>query len=333
MVARPGPWQWAVAVILCCPMTSLGTEPETGTIRVSPKEDDKEGVPERYRISAGSYEYTLTLQFELKTAGVNVYELRFPSPVKTDIAENNTVVAEYYVPRGKGPFPAVLVLDILDGAAVVSRGQATYLAQNGVAALFVYMAHYGPRRPIGSKTRLISLDINQTLDGIRQTVLDCRVATAWLAGRPEVDPSRLGLVGTSLGSFVGANVAAAEPRIRNICLLLGGGGLVDAFWDHPKAKEYTDLINLIGGKDTLKKLVAPVDPLTYAPQLKGKNLLLIGASRDDIVPPRAMTTLWEATGKPQIVWLDTTHVGAALHMVTAMKIVTAHVKGEAPSKP
>ena len=40
-------------------------------------------------------------------------------------------------------------------------------------------------------------------------------------------------------------------------------------------------------KDTLKALIAPVDPITYGPQLKTKNLLMIAASRDDIVPPSA----------------------------------------------
>src|SRR5262249_17998028 len=160
--------------------------------------------------------------------GVDVYDLTFLSPVKSGIPENDTVHAEYYVPKGQsGRVPAVIVLDILDGAAVIARGQAVWLAQHGGASLFVYMAHYGPGRPPGSKAGLLSRNIPQTLEAIRQTVLDCRFATAWLATRPEVDPDRLGLVGTSLGSLVGANAAAGEPHLKNVCLLLTGGGLVD----------------------------------------------------------------------------------------------------------
>lgn len=319
----------SAVVCMCITTTPIhGSEPERGTVQFEPTNDLACDVPPRYRMPAQTIEFTLTPQFELRSAGVNVYNLTFPSPVKSAIPENNTVYAEYYVPRGKGPFPAVLVLDILDGAAVVSRGQAMWLAQHGVASLFIYMAHYGPRRPPGSKVRLLSTNINQTLAGIRQTVFDCRAATAWLASRPEVNADRLGLVGTSLGSFIGANVAAGEPRIKNVCLLLGGGGLVDAFWDHPKAKQYTQIIDLLGGKDGVKKLIAPVDPLTYAPQLSAKHLLMIGASRDDVVPPKAMTTLWEATGKQKIVWFDCTHVGTAAHILPALKAVAAHVKGE-----
>lgn len=307
----------------------LTGDPARGSVRFEAADDAKNEVPDRYRLAACTFDYTLAPRFVLRHSGVEVYDLTFPSPVQSAIPENNTVYAEYFVPIDRGPggrVPAVIVLDILDGAAVVSRGEAMWLAQHGVAALFVHMAHYGPRRAPGSKVRMLSTNIPQTLEAIRQTVCDCRCATAWLADRPEVDAEKLGLVGTSLGSFIGANVAAAEPRIKNVCLLLGGGGLVDAFYDHPKAKPYTAVVDLLGGKDAIKKLIAPADPLTYAPQLKKKNLLMIAASRDDIVPPKAAETLWAATGKQKILWFDATHVGAAAYAIPALQAVAEHVK-------
>ena len=300
--------------------------------RFDPAGDDAANVPERYRLTARTFGCRLTPRYTLRHSGVEVYDLTFPSPVKSGFPVNDTVYAEYFVPVGaseKAKVPGVVVLDILDGAAVVSRGEAVWLAQNGVASLFVYMAHYGPRRTPGSKVRLLSTNVEQSLNGVRQTVLDCRCATAWLAARPEVDGARLGLVGTSLGSIVGANVAAGEPRLKNICLLLPAGGLVDAFYDHPKAKQYLpllDLVEVLGGKDRLRKMIAPADPITYAPQLKQKNLLLIAASRDDVLPPKSAEALWEATGKQKIVWFDSTHVGAAAYAIPALKAVTEHVK-------
>ena len=36
----------------------------------------------------------------------------------------------------------------------------------------------------------------------------------WLAARPEIDPARIGVVGSSFGSFFGTIVAANEPRFR-----------------------------------------------------------------------------------------------------------------------
>src|SRR2546421_268241 len=84
------------------------------------------------------------------------------------------------------------------------------------------------------KVALPASAIGHSLDAVRQTVLDLRRAAAWLEARPEVDRTRLGIVGTSLGSMVGALAAEMEPRLRRVVVLLGGGGLVDAYYDHPR---------------------------------------------------------------------------------------------------
>ena len=55
---------------------------------------------------------------------------------------------------------------------------------------------------------------------------------------------------------------------------------------------------------------------------------MIAASRDEIVPPEAMRRLWVAPGRPKIVWLDATHIGAAAHAFTAMNAILAHLKEE-----
>jgi len=289
--------------------------------------DDQSTVAERYRLDPLEFTYELKPKRELNVSGIEIYDLTFPSPVKTKYEENNTVHAEYYLPKGKGPFPGVIILDILDGSQVVSRALASVLAQNGIAGLCVQMPYYGPRRPAESKVRLISPNINHTMDAIRQTVLDNRCATAWLESRPEIDKKKLGIHGTSLGSFMAALTAEAEPRLNNVSLLLGGGGLVDAYWEHPKAKPFLQALTLIGAdKDAMKRAIAPADPITYADQLKKRNLLMIAASRDDVVPPECAKCLWEATGKQKIVWLNSTHVGAAVYLFTATDHIVKHFK-------
>ena len=41
---------------------------------------------------------------------------------------------------------------------------------------------------------------------------------------PELDKERLGIMGTSLGSFMAALTAEMEPRYARVAVLLGGGG-------------------------------------------------------------------------------------------------------------
>ena len=301
---------------------------EKGTVDFRPL-GDQNRIPARYRLEPHAFPYELALKRDLAFSGLEIYEVRFPSPVTTAYRENDTVYAEYYRPKGKGPFPGVIVLDITGGNQSLSRLIATCFANNSIAGLFVQMAYYGPRRPPGSKLRLLSTDIPRTMEAIRQTVLDVRRAAAWLEARPEIDPKRLGIHGTSLGSMVGALAAEMEPRLKRVSICLGGGGLVDAYYDHPRAATYRKLWEALGGtKKQVAKLLAPVDPLTCAANLKDRDVVMVAGRRDEIVPARATRALWEAAGKPRLLWYDCSHYGAVLYFVPIMNQVVKHFKAK-----
>jgi dienelactone hydrolase len=300
----------------------------TGTVqfRLTGQEPN---IPERYRLEEHVFSYDLRLKRDLPSSGLTISNLRFPSALTSPYPENNTVHAEYYCPKGKGPFPGVIVLDITGGDQSLSRTISCSLAQNKIAALFVQMAYYGPRRPPGSKLRLLSTNLAHTMEAIRQTVLDVRRATAWLEARPEIDAQRLGLHGTSLGSMIGALSAEMEPRLQRVSILLGGGGLVEAYYDHPQAARYRKIWEALGGtKEQVIQALAPIDPLTYASSLKGRKVLMVAGKRDEIVPPSATEALWKAAGKPKIVWYDCTHYGAALFYLPIMDQVVRHFSAE-----
>lgn len=306
----------------------LAPTAETGTFRYEPVEPQT-NLPERYRLEARTFDYKVERKYELPNCGVIIDRVTFPSPIESAHKENNTVHAEYYHPAKPGRYPGVIVLDITGGDQSLSRMIATYLAQNNIGTLFVQMAYYGPRRPPGSKLRMLMTDIPHSMAAVRQTVLDIRVASAWLASRPDIDRKRIGILGTSLGSFVATLVAETEPRFDRVVLLLGGGGLVDAFYDHPQAKPYRMAYELVGGtKDKVKQMIAPVDPITMADRMKGRNMLMVCASRDEIVPPSSSKALWEAMGQPKIIWYDTTHYGAALFIPKLLPIVAEHLKAK-----
>jgi dienelactone hydrolase len=301
---------------------------EKGTVRFVPRDDQKK-VPERYRLEAHTFPYELSKPLDLPSTDVDVHHLRFPSPVETEIPENNTVHGEYYRPHGDGPFPGVIVLDIMGGDGSVSRMIATLLAQKHIAALALRMPYYGERRPANSRLRMITPDFDHSMEAVRQTVLDVRRAAAWLESRKEVDAKRLGVVGTSLGSFMGTLAAEMEPRLARVAILLGGGGLVDAFYDNPRAEIFRKSWEAIGGtKASLTRLIAPADPLTFAANLKDRKVLMIAGKRDEIVPPKMAEALWKASGEQKIVWYDCTHYGAIKYVVPAMEHVVKHFGAE-----
>src|SRR5438132_4523569 len=100
---------------------------ERGTTSFAPNGTEK-NIPECYRLEPRRFDFTLTKKKELKLSGVDIYELTFPSPMASPHPENNTVYAEYYRPRGKGPFPCVIVFDITGGDQTLSRTIARQLA-------------------------------------------------------------------------------------------------------------------------------------------------------------------------------------------------------------
>lgn len=315
-------------LILLCLVPNLlrAEEKVAGIVDYQPLDDPKK-VPAEYHLDSHQFPFEMTLKQNRDKEGFNIYSVTFPSAVTTKYPSNNTVHCDWYRPVGDGPFPATVVLDILDGSQKVTKLQSTYLAQKGIACLTVQMAYYGPRRPPNSKVRLLMPDIDHTLGAIRQTVLDNRRAAAWLASRPEVDQNRLGIVGTSLGSFMGSLSAEMEPRFKKVAIILGGGGVVDAFYDHPQGDAVRKQWESMGGtKEKLKQIAAIADPITRAENLKDREVIMFAARNDEIVPPAMCNRMWEALGKPRIIWYEAGHYTAILFITNALQHTIEHFK-------
>ncbi|HUG89619.1 MAG TPA: alpha/beta hydrolase family protein [Planctomycetaceae bacterium] len=294
--------------------------PERGEVRFE-RTPLEPRVPERFRLDGHTFAFET--EFARTSGPIRIYKVRFPSPVRTAIEANNTVHGEYYIPEGEGPFPGCVVLHILGGEFPLSQMVANSLARKRVAALFIKMPYYGERRANGSPRRMISRDPEETVEGMTQAVLDIRRAAAWLAARPEVDPSKLGVTGISLGGIMSALSAAAEPRFRKVAIYLGGGKLAEALWEleHEDAAEFRRRWRDAGGtRDSFLETVAPVDPATYAHLLKDRDVLMVAARHDEIIPAKCTLALWNAIGtQPELVWLDAGHISAALYLYGEME--------------
>jgi dienelactone hydrolase len=278
-------------------------------------------VPKRYQQS--EHAFSFETEFERDSGPVRIFKVRFPSPVKTDCVVNNTVHAQYFQPAGVGPFPGVVVLHILGGDFPLSQMIANGLARRGVAALFVKMPYYGERRPKGPRKRMLSPDLDETVAGMTQAVLDIRRAATWLEQRPEVDGRQLGVMGISLGGIMSGLSAAAEPRFQKVAMYLAGGNLHSAIWDSriPEIQSYQDQWKAAGEtRESFIKKMAEVDPITFAPLLKNRQILMVGAKNDEVIPKDCTVALWEKIGtKQEIIWLDAGHYSAALYIVGEME--------------
>ena len=311
-------------VPLCAPFFLLAADVApakkmSGEVKYAPAKDET-GIPDRFKLDAHTFAYEGT-RFPLESKTLEIWEVTFPSPVKTSSEINNTVHCEYYRPKGLAEgkkAPGVVVLHILGGDFQLSRLFCNNLAQRGVAALFLKMPYYGPRRDPASPRRMISPKPDETIEGMTQAVLDIRRGAAWLAAREEVNPEELGIFGISLGGITGALAATAEPRLKNVCLLLAGGDLGKVVIESKEIEKYKKEFGTVPDKEEFLAKLKVIDPVTYGANAKGRRILMMNAKSDEIIPKACTESLWKCFGEPPIHWYEGGHYSVAWHLIDAL---------------
>ena len=154
------------------------------------------------------------------------------------------VPAYFVYPRDKkGPFPAILYNHAHGGNYVLGKDELIYgrealqkppyaevLTQKGYCALCIDAWCFGERRGrTESETFKQMLWMGQVLWGMM--VYDSLRAIDYLVSRPDVDASRLGTMGISMGSTMAWWVAALDTRIKvciDICCLTDFQALIES---------------------------------------------------------------------------------------------------------
>jgi dienelactone hydrolase len=334
---------WIVTIALLAPSADAATwseVPASGTVQPQ-RAVDPADFPARFRLGTEPFAYTTRADYTQRA--VRRTTVTFPSPVTTPHPLNNTVHAEYFQPVGPGPHPGVVVLHILGGDFELLRVVANHLAQRGVAALFVKMPYYGPRRDPASRRRMISKNPQETVEGMTQAVLDIRRAADWLADRPEIDPERLGITGISLGGIMSSLAGGVDTRFRKVGILLGGGNFADFVWnvDHDEATDFRrDWIAQGRTRDEFTKLIGEVDPVTYGHRLATRRVLMIEAAHDEVIPPEYAVALYESirppenatrtheVRRPELVWLNAGHFTAIWYMPRELMRLDGFFRGK-----
>jgi dienelactone hydrolase len=297
--------------------TSPATKFDTGVAKFRPTEGEP-ALAERFQLKSHEFDFRMRW-LPIESPRFDLAEVTFPSPVETPHVENNTVHGEFYRPKVDGQRPAVIVLHILGGDFELSRLVCTVLAQFGTASLFIKLPYYGPRRPPGVDRRMVVLDAKQTIEGFTQAVLDIRRGASFLAAQPKINANELGITGISLGGITAALAAANEPRFKNVAPVLAGGDLVRIAKESKEFARQRAKIDAAGIDPTAElEKCRCVDPLEYAGNLRGRNMLMINAEADEVIPKACTLALWEAAGKPKQVWLRGGHYTAVWSLPQAL---------------
>jgi hypothetical protein len=186
--------------------------------------------------------------------------LTFTSSVVSPWPENNTVHAQFFPARDRRA--AVLLLPNWNAKWRGQRGLCEWLQRIGISVLRLSLPYHDRRMAKGHERadQLVGPNIGLTLQANRQAVHDARRCLRWLE---QQGFTRLGILGTSIGSSVGYITLVHDEALR-----AGGFFHVSTYFADVVSQGMTTNHVWEGLRhhvtvDELREYWAPVSPMPY----------------------------------------------------------------------
>ena len=209
--------------------------------------------------------------------------------------QGTTLAAYLRVPASSAaPRPAVIMVPGLDSVKEELQATAEYFLARGLATLAVD----GP----GQGEAEYELPIEPAYEKVATAVVD------YMATRPEIDNSKIGCFGVSLGGYYAARAAAYEHRIT-ATVALAGPYSFDLDWDDLPPQTRATFQHRSGARTEQEaKSRAGELTLEHAARAITSPLLVVGGGRDMIVRASHQERLaTEATRAELVIYPDGSH--------------------------
>ncbi|MDL5514877.1 alpha/beta fold hydrolase [Arenibacter sp. M-2] len=214
------------------PVTSTSFKDSTLRLVVSNAKIEYEGILGEDDIVLGNFKQVgRTLQLDLTREKVEKAERTRPQEPKTpypylseevkfqNVGANLTLAGTLTLPKGKGPFPAVI---LISGSGPQNRNEellghkpflviSDHLTKQGIAVLRYDDRGFG--ESTGNFAEATTLDFSK----------DVESAISFLNSRKDIDNNKIGLIGHSEGGIIAPLVAARSKDVGFIVLLAGSG--------------------------------------------------------------------------------------------------------------
>jgi len=270
-------------------------------------------------------DFTLTGVVDIE--GIEIVDVKFPSPVQTKHAENDIVHGLYFKAAGKRDFATVILLHGWGRSNLWKEKKiAIGLARNNINCFILKLPYHFERTPEGtwSGEYAITGDILRTVEGTRQLVIEVRTVSSWLRRQVE----KVVISGISLGGMMAHLAMAAEAFDAGITILAGGNN-AGIIWEGIATRSVKDdLINAGFTREQTSHIYQIINPCIMAKHNKTKNLLMINGLYDEVIPGRFTMELWEALGRPRIKWYPCAHVTSVLFVKNIIKDMIRFIHGD-----
>lgn len=253
----------------------------------------------------------------------------FPITFPGIFQDSNTAYADYYQPDESGKSPLVILIHGWgDHSVLPLQVMARGLASRGVHGLILFLPFHSRRLPTDMKKRAPNLTPDEWFAGYRIGVTDVRQVLDWAEQNPEIDSSRIAVIGLSLGAFVSSITMGIDSRIAAGVFIVSGGN-TSKITEYSRftvfrrryrlsreayeatQKQYAGYLEEVAAKGW-ENVEPPdrnffIDPMTYGHRIKNRPVLMLNAMWDEFIPREATLDFQRACGDCPLVWYPTTH--------------------------
>jgi len=227
--------------------------------------------------------------------GVMLYDITYASP------RGGRVPAYVVIPRGKGPFPAILWAHwMMAGSPLRNRNEfleeALVMARAGAASLLLDAPLVRPH--------VKEDDDPMSTQGIyasQQEVLDFRRGIDVLTARYNVDARRIAFVGHSFGAHVGAILLPLDRRVK-AAVLMAGGFADEEYVFRPDAGQKMQTLRDRYGDEKVREFLHKYrwdDPVYYVGHSSPAFVFLQFGKQDPPIPEPLARHYFQMFGDPK----------------------------------
>lgn len=170
---------------------------------------------------------------------------------------------------------------------------------------------------------------------LRRAILDTPAAIMLafdhLLSRPDVDSTRIELVGASFGTPFATMTGALDPRATRVWSLHGAAWPYDQIeLNLRRSIAIGPARKVVAGLATLLASGPRFDPADWAPRISPRPFIMINARHDERMPREAIDALWRAAKEPkELIWLDGPHMQSNRREVLAGLVEAVLTRAEA----
>jgi hypothetical protein len=257
------------------------------------------------------------------------YLVDFPVVSPSYLFGGKTACGEYFEPIKKDNVPlTILIHGWGDHSVIPFKLMVAGLIRKGLACFILYLPFHSNRLSEEMKPRLSRLTPDEWFTGYQVSVTDVSRIVDWASQNSHIDSHQISIIALSLGAIVSSIAMGVDTRIKSGVFITHGGNTgkimqissisrfsgkyrlpVQEYQENQiKYAAYLAEVRQKGFDNVIPlQRTYLIDPLTYAPMLKGRPLLMINALWDEVFPQASSTDFWKACGECERIVLPATH--------------------------